>query len=333
MADEVYWQNAVEDLKKFNVLYAKVEKKPQDLAVLQQCARGVAKFTGINVWRTKCLVGRPADALKQADQALYRLSKNKAASVEELSPAVEAYKAAVQAALDSTSPESFTYQGFKIQNEQHFAEVLCMHALEGLDYLKALFKKRGVVKILDYGIAQVTLVYEMGSVAYLHSGTRELVISVSEITKTQPSRIISGTSFGNETLLHEFGHFVHLNYIKGEAREAWNSPWEGIENLADPKNRHLPEDSKTKRDERLAPLDIVTEYGKVNQNEDFAETFVAFMAAPEKLTPVSKFRMQRALSLSGLYGKAVMPLLAQKVAARYRVARRVASRYQDQRED
>lgn len=328
MADESYWKDAEVDLKKFNDLYAKVQKKPQDEAVLRQCAKGVAKFTSIGVWRAKCLSGRPAEALKQADQALYRLSKDKAASADDLGPAIEAYKAAVQAALNSTAPASFTYQGFKIQNELHFSEALCLQSLEGLDYLKALFKKRGVPKILDQGISHVSLVYDMGAVAYLHSGTRELVISVSEIIKAQPSRIISDTSFGNETILHEFGHFVHLNYIKGEAREAWNSPWEGIENLADPKNRHLPEDSKTKRDERLAPLDIVTEYGKVNQNEDFAETFVAFMAAPEKLTPVSKFRMQRALSLSGLYGKAVMPLLAQKVAARYRVARKVADRYQ-----
>lgn len=333
MADESYWKDAVVDLKKFNDLYAKVQKKPQDEAVLRQCAKVVAKFTSIGVWRTKCLTGRPAEVLKQADQTLYRLSKDKAASAADLSPAIEGYKSAIQAALDSTAPESFTYQGFKIQNEQHFAEVLCMQALEGLDYLKALFKKRGVPKVLDQGITRVLLVHSMGAVAYLHSGTRELVISVSEITKAQPSRIISDTSFGNETILHEFGHFVHLNYIKGEAREAWNAPWEGIENLADPKNRYMPEDSKSKRDKLLEPLDVVTEYGKVNQNEDFAETFVAFMAAPEKLTPVSKFRMQRALSLSGLYGKAVMPLLAQKVATRYRVAQRVAAQYQDPRLD
>jgi hypothetical protein len=46
----------------------------------------------------------------------------------------------------------------------------------------------------------------------------------------------------------------------------------------------------------------------MNEREDFAEAFVAFMIAPEKLTPEAKFRMQRALSLSGLYGKHVMHL-------------------------
>lgn len=55
-------------------------------------------------------------------------------------------------------------------------------------------------------------------------------------------------------------------------------------------------------------LEIVSDYGKTDAKEDFAETFVAFMGAPEKLTSTAKFRMQRALSLSGLYGKPVMKL-------------------------
>jgi hypothetical protein len=50
----------------------------------------------------------------------------------------------------------------------------------------------------------------------------------------------------------------------------------------------------------LDPLEIVTDYGKQDKFEDFAETFMLFMVAPEKLTPTTKFRMQRALSLSGL---------------------------------
>jgi hypothetical protein len=68
-------------------------------------------------------------------------------------------------------------------------------------------------------------------------------------------------------------------------------------------------------EEALEKLQIVSDYGKTNEKEDFAETFVAFVGAPEKLTDTSKFRMQRALSLSGLYGKPVMRLgeLAWKV--------------------
>jgi hypothetical protein len=64
-------------------------------------------------------------------------------------------------------------------------------------------------------------------------------------------------------------------------------------------------------DEALAKLQIVSDYGKTNHDEDFAESFVAFVGAPEKLTPTAKFRMQRTLSLAGLYGKHIMRL-AQK---------------------
>jgi hypothetical protein len=60
--------------------------------------------------------------------------------------------------------------------------------------------------------------------------------------------------------------------------------------------------------EEMAKLEPVTDYATTNELEDFAETFVAFMAAPEKLTKNSKERMQRTLSLSGLYGKPIKTL-------------------------
>lgn len=58
----------------------------------------------------------------------------------------------------------------------------------------------------------------------------------------------------------------------------------------------------------IEALHVPTEYAKTNEREDFAESFVAFMSAPEKLSDVGKFRMQRALSMSGLYGKPLMRL-------------------------
>lgn len=85
-------------------------------------------------------------------------------------------------------------------------------------------------------------------------------------------------------------------------------------------------------EEAIAKIQTVSDYGKTNAKEDFAETFVAFMADPAKLNPKAKFRMQRALSLSGLYGKPVMQLakqtmdkLAERVAARFVTARRVVA--------
>ena len=99
----------------------------------------------------------------------------------------------------------------------------------------------------------------------------------------------------------------------------WDTPWDdqGMGSLADP-NYRAPKD----RDEKLKDLELVTEYGKVDKYEDFAETFLVFMATPEKLTPTAKYRMQRALSLSGLYGKPVM-----RLAEEDPVVSAVASRY------
>lgn len=68
----------------------------------------------------------------------------------------------------------------------------------------------------------------------------------------------------------------------------------------------LPSDLKKALGEAKDKLGIVSDYGRTNEREDFAEAFVAFMIAPEKLTQEAKFRMQRALSLSGLYGKHVV---------------------------
>jgi hypothetical protein len=53
-------------------------------------------------------------------------------------------------------------------------------------------------------------------------------------------------------------------------------------------------------------LDVPTGYAGTNEAEDFAESFVAFMDAPSKLSDNAMFRMKRTLSLAGLYGKPIM---------------------------
>jgi hypothetical protein len=297
-----FWEKAVQELHKFNSVYAAVEKKPNDPVVLRKSVTAISKLVNFQVWVKKCLTKESYADFLEAAKDIFRLTKDKSAAPSALLAGIEAYKMASQRALDSAAPESFTYQGFKVINKQHFADELCRKALQGLDYLKALFKKRGVINMIESGVARVVLVNDANATAYFHSGTREMVISVEEITKGS-ARILD--DFANETILHEFGHYVHRNYITGEAEEAWNSPWGDLPSLADPRTPKRPDN---KRQEQLDPLEIVTEYGKVDKYEDFAETFVVFMAAPEKLTPTAKFRMQRALSLSGLYGKPVLRL-------------------------
>jgi len=66
-------------------------------------------------------------------------------------------------------------------------------------------------------------------------------------------------------------------------------------------------------DEALDKLGLPSSYARKDEGEDFAESFVAFMVNPSQLSDNAMFRMQQALSLSGLYGKSVMRLAAQVV--------------------
>lgn len=299
-----YWDGAVEDLAQFNAIYAQVERKPNDAALLRKCVTRASKMVPLFSWASRCLDPQSLDAYRGASRLIGKVVKDKAASIEALREAVDTFKATMQKVLDDTAPGAFRYHGFKVENPQHFSAGLCSKALAGVDYLKALFKKRGVEPLIEKGIARIVLALEIDAVAYFHAGDRELVLSVPELAKGGAARILN--DFGNETLLHEFGHYIHRVFITGEAREAWNAPWEGIPSLADPANRYRRDDPKRK--EQIDPLEVVTDYGKTDAFEDFAETFVAFMAAPERLTPTAKFRMERALSLSGLYGKPVTRL-------------------------
>lgn len=318
-----FWDDAVKDLNQFNSLYAQVERKPQDKAVLKKCVTGASNLTKLFVWAKKALTPDVYGKLLGAWRETGKLAKARSASEEELSAAVEQFRKETQAALDSTAPENFTYQGFKVVNLEHFSDELCRKALEGVDFLKALFKKRGVVNLIEQGIARINLVFDAEGSAFFHAGTRELTMSVPELSKGNTGRFIS--TFTGETVLHEFGHYIHRNYITGEAAEAWDAPWGDLPSMADPNyRRNLDPKQNDERKKVLDPLEIVTEYGKTDKYEDFAETFMVFMSSPDRLTPTAKFRMQRALSLSGLYGKPVLRLaakdavLALRVAARFR---------------
>jgi len=66
----------------------------------------------------------------------------------------------------------------------------------------------------------------------------------------------------------------------------------------------------------LKELEIPTEYGRTNVMEDFADTFKWFILSPNKLSATALYRMKRALSRSGFYGKPVA-----------RLARRVADEF------
>jgi hypothetical protein len=61
-------------------------------------------------------------------------------------------------------------------------------------------------------------------------------------------------------------------------------------------------------DEALKALEAPTSYAKTNPQEDFADTFVAYMGNPGALSAKAKYRLQRTLWLSGFYGKPIARL-------------------------
>ena len=310
-----WWGPAVDELNKFNSSYAKVQRKPQDAKTLQSAITGIDRSTMFSVWVKKCLDPSTYAELLGVSKKVHQAVKSKVQSEEELLSLVNEYKAVAESALKTSAPAVFDYSGFKVSNPQHLSDIKCRTALEGIDYLKALFKKRGVSVVLDEGITKINLTLDEGATAFFHSGTKELTLSVNRLA-TGTGRFIQ---WMNETFLHEIGHYIHRVYLAPEAKMFWDTPWDdqGMGSLADP-NYRAPKD----RDEKLKDLELVTEYGKVDKYEDFAETFLVFMATPEKLTPTAKYRMQRALSLSGLYGKPVM-----RLAEEDPVVSAVASRY------
>jgi len=216
------------------------------------------------------------------------------------------YAAAISQLLDNIPPQRFTYRGWRVTNKEALTANTVRRFLDGLDYLEALFKRRGVQKCLHAGVAAVRL--EVGDPATPHAWYNpesSVLTFTAKAVQAHPPTIL--TEWFKEVFLHEFGHYVHTRYITDEARDSWAEPWRALEPL-----KSWEKYEKAKAD-HISPI---TDYGSQNEHEDFAETFVAFMDAPGKLTPTAKYRMQRALSLSGLHGKPVMRL-AKRVLARY----------------
>lgn len=296
----VLWAGAMDDLRQLETTFANIERKPDDLAVLRRGIKLTDKAVGVFVWVQKVFPKGSYTPLLAAWKSVGVLVKSKSTSVPEMQVALRDFKVALQDVLDRTAPTHFTHLGFKFDNPEHIPWEACRVVFDGMEFLKAMFQKRGVSALLEQGVRRIVIVPTEGMTAHFDSRTRELTVSTSDLAKT--GRF--SESFAGEAVIHEFGHFVHRNFITGEAAAAWDVPWKGIPTLADPQNQHLRNDPG--RAKKLDLLEIPTDYGKVDQYEDFAETFLVFMVAPDRLSPTAKFRMQRALSLSGLYGKAVM---------------------------
>lgn len=295
-----YWANALPDLQVISGLLTALERKPLDEALLRKTLKAIDKAVGIATWSRNLLPPDIYAPLLTVRREVSVHVKSKTLDVGAAALTVDRYKGTLQEILDNLAPEHLTYSGFKFDNPEHLPWSVCRLVFAGFDFLQTIFKKRGVLAALVAGVKRVVLDATPDASAFFDSRSRVLTVSTRDLLKTGR---FSDTFIG-ETLIHEIGHFIHRNYITGEAAAVWDAPWKGLPSLANPNNyehRKSPE-----RARRLDPLEIVTEYGKTDQYEDFAETFMVFMISPEKLSAPAMYRMQQALSLSGLYGKPVM---------------------------
>jgi len=385
--------------------------------------------------------GQGAATLEQLT-ALYENAREEAKAVRNGDPvfefrqAVTAFERVVNDLLAELAPERLTYQGFTVTNYDHMSDAVVRGLLEGVDYVVALFKRRGLEKLLHSGVTEIHLDIENyisdkpSTLGHYRPSQRAIHMYPNGLRIANTPRMLS--KWVNEIFLHEFGHYIHLAYLPKEAMEAWNATWDDFKvkcevftqattnisveeralfwsllqkngyqpskvapklkpflrlkfgawlrqyysgplitagqfkltekgknffalfvdpekymleergyyvdepgyakeyqklertrltdiGLVSPSTFPIPNETveeikkanpelKAEVSAELDKLQPVSTYGRTDEMEDFAEAFVAFVGAPEKLTHMAKFRMQRALSLAGLYGKEVMKL-------------------------
>ena len=302
-----HWDAAVKDLTAFNKAYAQVERKPSDPTALKKCLTAVSKALNLVAWARIAFPGYCL-MLAEAQSDARSLLKSKFATLDEFRTVIDFFRTSTQDTLDAIAPAVFTYNGFKVVNPHRLGDEPCRKTLQGIDVLITLFKKRGVSKaVLDNAISRVILDdVIVGMTAAYSEESRELALSVARLSTDAPGRFID--SHAGEAVIHEIGHSIYFASITRNARVVWNAPWRGIPSLRTWEVRLLNDTAKNRRAAKLSKLGIPTSYGKNGVEEDFAETFLLFIVDPQRLSPTAAFRMQRALALSGLYGKPVMPL-------------------------
>lgn len=266
------WAPAVKDLSKLNTLLVKHEKKPsaETLVALRE---GLAKTRSLQLWVALCCEET------QGERALTLINECVTGTGD-----VEELKGVLKTLVGSAAPAIFDYQGLRVMNSEHVQDKLVLDTLGAVDYMLALFKRRGCPDLLHKGIKAIKLIPSnpFGNTGGSFNVNTQVITLATSKGKTNPRVFIKWV---HHSFLHEFGHYLHTIYMPSEAVAAWDEPW----------------DAGNKQPS-------VSVYGGKDKFEDFAETFVAFMASPEHLTPEADMRMRRALSLSGLYGRPVVRL-------------------------
>lgn len=152
--------------------------------------------------------------------------------VQNLLDWMEKFVAEANTFLAQMTDERFTYKGLKVLNPDRLPEPVVRKLLSGIDYVLALFKKRGVTPLLGEVLDKVILRHskpeDEGHSGWYHwSPTGGTITMISDIVEQKSARFLS--EWINEVFLHEVGHLVHLNLMDREARKEWNSGWAPVE--------------------------------------------------------------------------------------------------------
>jgi hypothetical protein len=222
-------------------------------------------------------------------------------------------------------PEVLTYEGFRVENPERLPRTVVFAMLRGIDRALALFKARGLEDVLYAGVRRVILmpVGERKNLYGQYRNKDSTIILYANSLDSKKSGKNSEDDWTRYVFVHEFAHFVHMRYLTREAREFFNSGWDFVNQIEESNNVVNYQDRlDVSREKALQDLGIPSDYGRTNVWEDFAETFAAYMANPNGISKTAKWRLLRAIGMSGSGGKKVMRLsklkrLAQRVIKRY----------------
>lgn len=162
--------------------------------------------------------------------------------------------------LGSTAPTVFEYQGLKIRNPDRLSEELARRTLDGIDYVVALFKKRDMLPLLHKGVRFVELRTSFPStdnlipLGYYYAGEKSIRLSAAAVVEKSPRLLHEWT---HEIFLHEFGHYIHLDYLSPDAKAAWDAGWSKVQEKKDEKQQLFDRMGKISFEERSRFWDLM----------------------------------------------------------------------------
>jgi hypothetical protein len=211
----------------------------------------------------------------------------------------------IQSRLSQAGPSHFKWRGYTILNPVRLTDKIVKSGLDQAAQVLSIFKKRGVEDVIMASVKKWR--FDL-STNFLPGSMREAGGWYDEKDRSV-TFAWAGRHWGKKdhsTLIHEIGHHVHLGFLHPAGRAAWDEPWEEVPAQVGGWLGKLT--GNPTREEAIDQLQVPSDYARSNVYEDFAETFTDFVLRPHTLSKQARFRMQRALSLSNLYGKKVMRL-------------------------